>query len=181
MQTRTRMAKKCHNHKPAHVTYSRWYCKSGNFREGYFRETSYMRSFVKIKSSRNDEIYLSFTDIGKSCPSREFYTSQICLLTPFAKIKFSRKFPDLQYKNTDKHRRTNKSSWDDCKTRNNIDNYITKPWQTPHTSLEQQEAMNQQQNHYLRHNQGVGLGIRVFNYRNGSNPANQLRYTCTTS
>ena len=58
-----------------------------------------MRIFLKIKSSRNGEINLSFTDIGKSCPSREFYTSQICLLTPFAKIKFSRKFPDLQYPN----------------------------------------------------------------------------------
>ena len=39
-----------------------------------------MRSFVKIKSSRNGKIVLSFTDIGKSCPSREFLVSQICLL-----------------------------------------------------------------------------------------------------
>ena len=54
-----------------------------------------MRSFVKIKSrSRNGEIPLSFTDAGKSCPSREFLTRQICLLTLFAKIKFSRKFPN---------------------------------------------------------------------------------------
>ena len=35
-------------------------------------ETSHMRSFVKIKSLRNGKIILSFTDIGKSCPSREF-------------------------------------------------------------------------------------------------------------
>ena len=35
--------------------------------------------------------------MGKSCPSREFLASQICLLTLFAKIKFSRKFPDLQF------------------------------------------------------------------------------------
>ena len=62
-----------------------------------FRVTSHMRSFVKIKSSRNAEITQSFTDIGKSCPSREFLASQICLLKLFAKIKFSRKFPDLQY------------------------------------------------------------------------------------
>ena len=55
-----------------------------------------MRSFVKIKSSRNGEITLSFTDLGKSYHSREFLTSQICLVTLFAKIKFSRKFPDLQ-------------------------------------------------------------------------------------
>ena len=58
-----------------------------------------MRSFVKTKSSQNGEITLSFTDIGISCLSREFLTSQICLLTLFAKIKFSRKFPNLQYFN----------------------------------------------------------------------------------
>ena len=41
---------------------------------------------------------LSFTDIEKSCPSREYLVSQIiCLFALFAKIKFSRKFPDLQY------------------------------------------------------------------------------------
>ena len=37
-----------------------------------FRETSHMRSFVKIKSSRNGEITLSSTDVYKSCLSREF-------------------------------------------------------------------------------------------------------------
>ena len=37
-----------------------------------FRETFQMRSFVKIKSSRNGEITLSFTDVCKSCPSRGF-------------------------------------------------------------------------------------------------------------
>ena len=31
-----------------------------------------MRSFVKIKSPRNGEITLSFTDIGKSCLIRNF-------------------------------------------------------------------------------------------------------------
>ena len=31
-----------------------------------------MRSFVKIKSSRNGEITLSFTDEGKSCHDRDF-------------------------------------------------------------------------------------------------------------
>ena len=41
---------------------------------------------MKIKSSRNGEITLSFTDIGKSCPSSEFLTLQICLLTLLAKI-----------------------------------------------------------------------------------------------
>ena len=38
----------------------------------YFRETSHMQSFVKIKSSRNVEITLSFTDMIKACPSCEF-------------------------------------------------------------------------------------------------------------
>ena len=56
-----------------------------------------MRSFVKIKPSRNGGITLSFIDGGKSCLSREFSMSQICLLMLFAKIKFSRKFPNLQY------------------------------------------------------------------------------------
>ena len=55
-----------------------------------------MPSFVKIKSSRNGEITLWFTDICISCHSREILTSQICLLTLIAKIKFSRKFLNLQ-------------------------------------------------------------------------------------
>ena len=65
------------------------YCKFG--RGFYFRETSRMRSFAKIESSQNGEIKLSFTDIVKSCPSREFLAFQICYLRLFAKIKFSRK------------------------------------------------------------------------------------------
>ena len=56
----------------------------------YFRETLHMRSFVKRKSSQNAEITLSFNDICKSCHSREFLASQMCLLTLFANIKFSR-------------------------------------------------------------------------------------------
>ena len=56
-----------------------------------------MRSFMKIKSLQNGEIIPLFTDIGKSYLSCEFQTSQICLLTPFAKIEFSQKFPGLQY------------------------------------------------------------------------------------
>ena len=69
-----------------------------NISRGFnFRETSHVRSFVKRKSSRNATITLSFTDICKSCPICEFLASQMCLLTLIAKIKFSRKFPDLQY------------------------------------------------------------------------------------
>ena len=42
-------------------------------------------------------ISLSLTDVGISCPSREFLMWQMSLLTLFAKIKCSRKFPNLQY------------------------------------------------------------------------------------
>ena len=67
---------------------------SENFAKVYLK-----RSFVKIKPSRIGDITLSFTDIGKSCPVREFYIAFLmCLLTLFAKIKFSRKFPNLQYR-----------------------------------------------------------------------------------
>ena len=52
----------------------------------YFRETSHMQSFVKIKPSRNGKITISFIDIGKSCLSHEFFTSPICLLVLFSKI-----------------------------------------------------------------------------------------------
>ena len=71
------------------------HCILGNFHEDFIFAN--MRSFVKIGPSRNNEIPLSFTDVGKSCHSREFSKSQICLLTLFAKIKFSRNFPNLQY------------------------------------------------------------------------------------
>ena len=56
-----------------------------------------MWSFVKIKPFPNGKIPLSFTHVGKSCPSCEFLTWQICLLMLFEKIKFSPKFPNLQY------------------------------------------------------------------------------------
>ena len=69
-------------------------CKYCKFSLGLLiRETSHMRSFVKIKPSRNGEITLSFTDIWESYPSHEIVTLQKCLLTLFAKTKFSRKFP----------------------------------------------------------------------------------------
>ena len=56
-----------------------------------------MRSFVKIKPSQSGEIILAFTDMDEPWPSRDFFTSQICLLLLFAKIKFSQKFPFFQY------------------------------------------------------------------------------------
>ena len=71
------------------------YCKFGNFHECFI--FAKLRSFVKIKPLRNGEITLSFTDVGKSSPSHEFLTWQICLLTLFTKIKLSRKIPNLQY------------------------------------------------------------------------------------
>ena len=51
-----------------------------------------MRSFAKMKHRKVAAITLSFTDIGKLCPSHDFLTSQMCLLTLFAKLKFSQKF-----------------------------------------------------------------------------------------
>ena len=45
---------------------------------------------MKIKPSRNGKSTLSFIDIGKSCLSRECFTS-LCLLMLYAKIKLSRK------------------------------------------------------------------------------------------
>ena len=35
----------------------------------YFSEISHMGSLVKIESLRIGEITMSFTDVGKSCPS----------------------------------------------------------------------------------------------------------------
>ena len=48
-----------------------------------------MRSVEKINPSRNGNITLSLSDVGKSCPSSEFFNWEICLLTLFAKIKLS--------------------------------------------------------------------------------------------
>ena len=45
-----------------------------------------MQSLVKIKHSQIGDITLPFTDIGKSCPVREVFTSRMYLLTLSAKI-----------------------------------------------------------------------------------------------
>ena len=66
------------------------YCKFGNFREDLF-------SRMKINPSQNGEITFEFIDVGKSCPSCEFLTWQICILTLSAKLKFSRNFSNLSY------------------------------------------------------------------------------------
>ena len=58
----------------------------------YFRETSHARNFTKIKTSPNDEITPSFSNVGKACSSREILTLQICIFTLFMKSLFSRKF-----------------------------------------------------------------------------------------
>ena len=68
-----------------------------------FARVLFSRNFAYAKfcekNGRTDEITLSFTDIGQSCLSRELSTSQICILTLLAEMKFSRKFPNLQYWN----------------------------------------------------------------------------------
>ena len=51
---------------------------SENFERVYFRESP---------PSRNGEITLPFTDVGKSCYGRDFLKSLIHILTLFAKIK----------------------------------------------------------------------------------------------
>ena len=73
--------------------------------------------YMKIKPWLNGEITLSFTDIGKFCHCHKFLKSQICLLTLFAKIKFSQIFPNLQYKE-----RT-KASWMDTDVKRGLSNY----------------------------------------------------------
>ena len=69
------------------------YCKFGNFREDFI----FAQSFVQIKPSQNGKITLLFIDIGKSCLNCEFFTSLMCHLMLFAKIKFFGKFQNLQY------------------------------------------------------------------------------------
>ena len=54
-----------------------------------------MRSFLKIKSSRIGALTLLFTNKGKSCPVRNFFTYQMCLLTLFAKIKYREKISEF--------------------------------------------------------------------------------------
>ena len=56
-----------------------------------FLQNFLMPSFLEIKSSRNGKITLSFTDIGKSCPSHEYLMWQIF---NSREIKFAQKFPD---------------------------------------------------------------------------------------
>ena len=69
---------------------------NADFFASFFAILSGKRSFVKVKPSWNCGIALSFTDVGKSCHSRDFLTWPICLLTLLAKVKFSRKLPYLQ-------------------------------------------------------------------------------------
>ena len=66
------------------------YCKFGNSREGFiFAKLRECEVFVKIKPSRNGEIRVSMsvTDVGKSCPSLECSTWQICLLPVMLFVK----------------------------------------------------------------------------------------------
>ena len=76
--------KKANKYENAEKTLILEYCKFGNFCEGFIFAN--MRNFAKVKYSQNGKITLSFTDIGKSCPSCKFKTSLICILTLFAKI-----------------------------------------------------------------------------------------------
>ena len=55
-----------------------------------------MRSLAKIKPSQNEKISLSFTDVGKSCKTRKYFTWQMSF-NAIREIKFSGKFSNLQY------------------------------------------------------------------------------------
>ena len=44
------------------------------------------------------DITKSFTNIGIPSPGPEYLNLKICLLMLFVEIKFSRKFPNLQYR-----------------------------------------------------------------------------------
>ena len=69
------------------------YGKLGKFREGsIFAKLRIFRENKILAKCRNHSVV---TDIGKSCHSRDFVVSQMCIYTQFANIKFSRKFPDL--------------------------------------------------------------------------------------
>ena len=64
------------------------YCNFGNFHKGF--------SFLKIKPSRcHGKINLSFTDVAKPGPSREFLTLQMYLLTLFANNKILGKISEF--------------------------------------------------------------------------------------
>ena len=45
--------------------------------ESFYFFPGNVRSYVKLKPSRNGEITLSFTDVGKSCPRSKFLIPQI--------------------------------------------------------------------------------------------------------
>ena len=66
-----------------------------------FSRTLFLRHFAygKFGEKKTREMAkssLSFIDKGKSCLCPEFFTSLICLLMLFGKIKFREKFPNLQ-------------------------------------------------------------------------------------
>ena len=82
------------------ITYNALKTKCHTVNLEVFASVLISRSFAYAKFRENKnlakgDITLSFIEVGKSCLSREFLTSQICLLTLFVQIKFSRKFPDL--------------------------------------------------------------------------------------
>ena len=73
-----------------------FYCKTEIFTRVLVSRNIADAKFREIKSSRNVEINLSFTDVGKSCHSRDFQYGKYVLMH-FAKMNFSRKIPNLQY------------------------------------------------------------------------------------
>ena len=72
-----------------------YYYIFGDSRETFISQNLAHAKFCENKNLPNSEIFVSFTDDGKSCPSYEFSTWQICLLTLLAKIKFSQKITEF--------------------------------------------------------------------------------------
>ena len=66
------------------------------FARVYFRETSHMRSFAKIKPSRKSENSLSLSDEGKSYRSREFLRGKYAFNTT-RENKILAKISELKY------------------------------------------------------------------------------------
>ena len=73
-----------------------FYCKIGNFRVDFI--FAKLRSFLKIKSSRNGKITLSITDLQSIVKVNHALVTIFNVANMlFPKIKFSRKCLNLQY------------------------------------------------------------------------------------
>ena len=96
-----RITSKYHNHRPqTHPQHYVEEAQNNTVNPEIFARVLFSRTFAyahkfrenKIVAKSHNHSVVSYINIGKSCPSREFLASRICLLALFAKIEFSRKF-----------------------------------------------------------------------------------------